>query len=84
MAMFSKDRSSKAANVSNADTRVKPSMVLMAKLSRPNEVITSIRRNIPISQLSNVRSGFYAQSDMFQHGELFILQGKDKTAIAKF
>lgn len=61
-----------------------PKIVLMAKLSRKNEVLTSIRRNIPINQMSNVRSGFYAQADMFQHGELFILRGKQQTAIAKF
>lgn len=73
MSMFSKPK-----------PKVNPCMVLLARFSRRNEVLSSIRRDVPVSQLSNVRAGFYAQADSFQHGELYILSGKDRTAIAKF
>lgn len=59
-------------------------VVLLARLSSPLEVVTSIRREVPKSQIPNARSGFYAQADRYKNGKLYILTGKDRKVIAEF
>ncbi len=59
-------------------------MVLLAKLKRNEEVLASIRRNIPITQIAKVREGFYAQRLDWQSGELIHLKGKERICLGKF